>query len=117
MGVHRTARPRTSRPACAHCPVPLAAGRDRNAHGAGAGFPDPTFGTGGFTILNEPVSPNERFEDVLIQPDGKVLGAGSRNGAEGFLLARFNPDGSPDLGFGVGGIRVLPDTEKKGRPG
>jgi hypothetical protein len=74
---------------------------------AAAGFLDPTFGSGGLTILDEPADVNERLEDLVIQPGGKILAAGSRNGANGFLLARFNPDGSPDLSFGVGGISVL----------
>jgi uncharacterized delta-60 repeat protein len=81
------------------------------AQGAGAGLLDPTFGNGGFTILNEPADGNEQLKDLVIQPDGKILAGGTKSGeSKGFLLARFNPNGSPDLGFGIGGFSVLPDT-------
>jgi uncharacterized delta-60 repeat protein len=46
---------------------------------------------------------------VLVQPDGKILVAGSaRQGQNRFApiqgaIARFNPDGSPDPAFGTGG--------------
>ena len=86
------------------------------AQGAGAGLLDPTFGSGGFTILDEPKDVNERLQDLVIQPDGKILAGGARERRQGFLLARFNPDGSPDLGFGVGGIRVEPYTGETGSP-
>ena len=81
------------------------------AGGAGGGrrTPDPTFGTGGFTVLDEPVGINESLSDVVVQPDGKILGAAGAGAAPtGFLLARFNADGTPDGGFGNGGIRVEP---------
>ncbi|WP_308379999.1 calcium-binding protein [Streptomyces sp. ISL-43] len=38
---------------------------------------------------------------VAVQPDGKILAAGS--GGAGFALLRYNADGSPDSGFGTGG--------------
>ena len=43
---------------------------------------------------------------ITIQPDGKILAAGSTassSGPYGFAIARYNPDGSPDNGFGAGG--------------
>ena len=42
---------------------------------------------------------------LALQPDGKLLAAGtSRKGSQSlFALARYNPDGSLDPGFGVGG--------------
>jgi uncharacterized delta-60 repeat protein len=86
------------------------------ARGA-AGEPDPSFGNKGFTILNEPTFTNEFLGDVLVLPDGKILGGGSRGGGvTGFLLARFNPDGTPDTGFGGSGIKVEPDTSATGDP-
>lgn len=47
---------------------------------------------------------------LAVQPDGKllVLGPGGPN-AE-LILARFNPDGSPDRGFANFGQLVLPET-------
>jgi uncharacterized delta-60 repeat protein len=77
---------------------------------AAEGFPDATFGSGGFTIVDEPELPGESLEDLVILPDGKILTAGTRGGADGFLLARFNTDGSLDQSFGPGGIRTFPDT-------
>ena len=45
-------------------------------------------------------------KEVLLQPDGKLIAVGSAD-TEGsdadFLLARCNPDGSLDAGFGTGG--------------
>lgn len=38
---------------------------------------------------------------VAVQPDGKILAAGS--GGAGFALLRYNANGSPDTGFGTGG--------------
>ncbi|MFD9336800.1 calcium-binding protein [Streptomyces sp. NPDC060028] len=38
---------------------------------------------------------------VAVQPDGKIVAAGS--GGAGFALLRYNADGSPDSGFGAGG--------------
>ncbi|MGB7068767.1 MAG: choice-of-anchor Q domain-containing protein [Pyrinomonadaceae bacterium] len=45
---------------------------------------------------------------VAIQPDGKIVVAGSsRNGSnDDFAVARYNPDGSPDTTFGGGTGRV-----------
>ncbi|MFN7572238.1 MAG: tandem-95 repeat protein, partial [Betaproteobacteria bacterium] len=43
---------------------------------------------------------------VIVQPDGKVLVMGQSGGIDGafdFFVARFNPDGTPDAGFGAGG--------------
>ena len=67
-------------------------------------------------MLDDPADTNEYLADVLVLPDGKVLGAGRRGISKGFLLARFNPDGSPDLGFGIGGIKVVPDEGIPGNP-
>jgi uncharacterized delta-60 repeat protein len=85
------------------------------AQGA-AGLLDPTFGAGGLAILDEPAEINEQLQDVVVLPEGKILGAGSKGSSSGFLLARFNPDGTPDLSFGSGGIRIEPDTKVPGAP-
>jgi uncharacterized delta-60 repeat protein len=43
--------------------------------------------------------------DVLVQPDGRIVVAGySRTGAQDFLVARLNADGSLDESFGAGGL-------------
>jgi uncharacterized delta-60 repeat protein len=48
------------------------------------------------------------FTDVGVQQDGKIVASGS--GANGFALARYNPDGTPDTGFGSGGGVSTPGT-------
>ena len=83
---------------------------------AAEGFPDPTFGTGGFTLLDEPALPDEHLGDVVVLPDGKILAGGSRGSSEGFLLARFNSNGTPDFSFGPNGIRVQPYNKNPGEP-
>ena len=75
-----------------------------------AGDLDATFGGGGRIITNLGTTPAvSAVNAMVVQPDGKVVVAGqvttpvgSRN-SNGFGLARYNPDGSPDLGFGVSG--------------
>jgi uncharacterized delta-60 repeat protein len=86
------------------------------AASAAAGQLDPTFGNGGFTILDEPSLKNESLSDVTVLPDGKILGAGGRGNSSGFLLARLNPDGKPDPTFGPEGFRVESDLGTEGSP-
>ena len=64
---------------------------------------DPTFGSGGI-LINSLVPADDTAEDVAIQPDGKIVIAGRAFVGAGFdmLVARFNPDGTPDTGFGGG---------------
>ncbi len=111
-------RSRVSAAMRAVLPVAAAAAVLTFASGARAaeGLPDPTFGSGGFTVLDEPDLTNEFLTDVVVLPDGKILAGGNRGGAGGFLLARFNPDGSPDLSFGPEGFRVEPDLDNAGDP-
>lgn len=73
---------------------------------SGNGSLDPSFGTGGrakTAFTNFINSPN----DEAIQPDGKIVVAGETESADGtlseFAVARFNPNGTLDRGFGVGG--------------
>lgn len=70
---------------------------------------DPTFGNGGKTTLTATNSPNGNA--VAIQPDGKIVVAGSQLTSGGlgpsqFALAavRFNSDGTLDTSFGNAGI-------------
>jgi uncharacterized delta-60 repeat protein len=75
---------------------------------------DGTFGTGGKTEADVPraVQSSESARGVALQPDGKLVVAGPTNvdaitqvgGDVQFGLARYNPDGTLDAGFGAGGI-------------
>ena len=66
---------------------------------------DQAFGTSGVATI-QLETPGGTFRSVLVQPDGKIVAAAQV--ARGFPdpppLARFNPGGSPDLSFGVGGV-------------
>jgi uncharacterized delta-60 repeat protein len=70
------------------------------------GSPDTSFGDNGMVRL-------ESVGDVssaAVQPDGKIVVAANvevvaDNGRRSFLV-RYNPDGSPDAGFGSGGMVI-----------
>lgn len=73
------------------------------------GTPDNSFGAGGMAFF--PVGPSQdNAWDCALQTDGKILLTGPvHNGANyDFGLARLNPDGSLDAGFGNGGKVVTP---------
>ncbi len=62
---------------------------------------DPTFGNGG-----KLTDWSGRANSVAIQPDGKIVVAGTDAGNRAFAVARYNPDGSPDTDFGGGDGKV-----------
>lgn len=63
---------------------------------------DETFGEGGGVVTD--LGGNDAAQAVAVQPDGKILVAGSGGaGNEDFVLVRYNPDGSIDESFGQGG--------------
>jgi uncharacterized delta-60 repeat protein len=65
---------------------------------------DATFGTGGLVDLDLP-GIFEEGNAALIQPDGKIVIAGSTNLVDfDFLLCRLNPNGTLDNTFGTGGV-------------
>jgi len=66
---------------------------------------DPTFGEGGFVLTDFGKSYDWAYALALL-PDGKILVAGvsDASGSKDFALARFNPDGTLDKGFGKGGL-------------
>jgi uncharacterized delta-60 repeat protein len=74
-----------------------------------SGSLDTTFGTDGKVITTIGSSYDVAYA-LVIQPDGKIVAAGySSNGSDcDFALARYNTDGSPDTGFGTGGIVTTP---------
>jgi uncharacterized delta-60 repeat protein len=61
---------------------------------------DASFGTGGRVI----VQAVQNARAMAIQPDGKIIAAGSVNG--NFAIARLNPNGSLDTSFDGDGIAI-----------
>ncbi|MBV9960201.1 MAG: VCBS repeat-containing protein [Acidobacteria bacterium] len=82
---------------------------------AAPGDLDPTFGNGG-TVMTL-VAAQDRGFAMVRQPDGKlVVGGRSRPGDfQDFALVRYNPDGSLDTSFGVGG-KVITSLAYPGAP-
>jgi uncharacterized delta-60 repeat protein len=70
---------------------------------AASGALDPTFGTDG--QVTTAFQDGARANAVVLQPDGKIIAAGTSGptSSTGFALARYNPDGSLDTSFGSGG--------------
>jgi uncharacterized delta-60 repeat protein len=75
------------------------------------GFLDANFGDGGKIIEKRHQLTSDIIHGIAIQPDGKILAAGTTvdnvvtlNPQGDFMIARYNSDGSPDLTFGIGGI-------------
>lgn len=69
------------------------------------GTPDASFGTDGIASLFAGGFPS-RAEDILLQPDGKVLVCGTASPAatqRDAYLCRLEADGTPDVGFGDNG--------------
>ena len=65
---------------------------------------DTTFGTAGLATAD--AGGAEFGQDLLVQPDGKLLLAGTMFGppSDDFLLARFQADGAHDTTFGTAGF-------------
>ncbi len=71
---------------------------------AGPGKLDPTF-SGDGKLADWAGYAN----DVVIQPNGKIVVIGSDADGGAFAVARYNPDGSPDTDFGGGDGKVTTD--------
>jgi uncharacterized delta-60 repeat protein len=67
---------------------------------------DPEFGGGG-AVLTDFGTPLDKANALAIQPDGKIVAAGTAGGR--FALARYEPDGTLDVSFGYGGQLRLDD--------
>jgi len=78
---------------------------------------DTGFGTGG-EVRVAFGSGDERLHAVAVQPDGRIVVAGTAVDAvnlpanDDFALARLEADGTPDTGFGNGGVAI---TDFNGR--
>ena len=102
------------------CPaaVRLEVLESRQLLAAGAGSLDPSFGQGGQYLAPVLGDDFERSTGVTIQRDGKIVVAGWTSAIDfrkpdGLLVARFNPDGSPDKTFGPArdGQSLIPDED------
>src|SRR2546423_11825841 len=82
--------------------IALAAGAPV-AHAMDGGL-DPTFGANG-TVVTDFITTDDFLDRVAVQSDSKIVAIGMSSGPyfPRFALARYNPDGSLDLTFGIGG--------------
>lgn len=65
----------------------------------------PTFVTDDGVVSSDLTGATDEANDVLIQPDGKIILVGDNNSSgTGIALARYNTDGTLDTSFGTGGI-------------
>ncbi|HEY0545979.1 MAG TPA: FG-GAP-like repeat-containing protein [Pyrinomonadaceae bacterium] len=64
---------------------------------------DFTFGTSGTVKTDLSAGQGDGINDMVLQPDGKIVAVGPAYRGYRFGLARYNPDGSLDSSFGTGG--------------
>ena len=71
---------------------------------------DETFGFGGGLVTTSVGAGRDAARAVVLQPNGKIVVAGSSSNAVGWdmALVRYNADGTVDTGFGNGGRVVTP---------
>ncbi|GAA2875685.1 hypothetical protein [Streptomyces mexicanus] len=82
-----------------------------SAHAASGGL-DPSFGGDG-KVVDQDISAGLEGHGLAVQDDGKVVVLGSSYGGgfgADFVMARYDPDGTLDSGFGNGGV-VVTDFE------
>jgi uncharacterized delta-60 repeat protein len=70
------------------------------------GTADDSFGTGGITGLDYG-GPDDLLDDVLIQPDGKIVVVGRGGTTNDWVVTRLTPQGLPDDDFDGDGTAVL----------
>jgi uncharacterized delta-60 repeat protein len=63
---------------------------------------DASFGSGGLVTTDLTAGGEDVTFALVLQADGKLVAAGGRGGD--FALARYQPDGTLDQGFGTGGV-------------
>ena len=70
------------------------------------GSPDTSFNSDG-RLTTQFNANNAAARDVLLQPDGKIVAAGFSNwGSVDISVARYNPNGSLDMSWGIGKKQV-----------
>jgi uncharacterized delta-60 repeat protein len=69
---------------------------------------DNTFGSGGITTTDPTAGAGgtATVAGIALRPDGKLVAAGVANNS--IALIRYDADGSPDTGFGAGGLALTP---------
>ena len=67
---------------------------------------DAAFGAGGTATIDIGIT-DDLANDAVLQADGKIVVAGYTQASEDVAVARLNPDGSPDAGFGTGGTATV----------
>ncbi|MFB9234893.1 hypothetical protein ACFFWC_04995 [Plantactinospora siamensis] len=72
------------------------------------GRPDPTFGTAGVVRTNFGRPGWWQPAAAALQPDGRIVVVGRGDTAGAYAVTRLDPDGTPDLSFGVGGVVTTP---------
>ena len=60
---------------------------------------DASYGTNGYSKVA-----SMTVNAAAIQPDGKIVAGGTNNAGTGFVLTRFNTDGTLDSAYGNGGV-------------
>jgi uncharacterized delta-60 repeat protein len=70
-----------------------------------AGSLDPSFDGDGKLTLDH--GGNDQANDVLVQPDGKIVITGHGSAAQDAVVTRLNPDGSPDASFDDDGTAAI----------
>ena len=72
------------------------------------GILDNTFGSGGKLVTTIRLANQTRLDAIALQADGKIVLAGTTidpaNSAPGFVVGRFNANGTADVTFGAGGV-------------
>ena len=70
------------------------------------GDPDPGFGRRGVVVTDLPTSLPDMLGPVAVQPDGRIVVAGSLLGPSDLFVIRYEADGSLDRSFGGDGMVV-----------
>jgi len=72
------------------------------------GTVDPSFGNHG-RVITDFAGGADAAHALIVQADGKLVAAGSATAGtnQSFAIARYNPNGTPDLSFGTGGRSTI----------
>jgi uncharacterized delta-60 repeat protein len=70
---------------------------------------DTSFGSGG--LVTTDFGGDSSAQGVILQPDGKIVAAGSASNQSDFALARYLPDGDLDATFSGDGLVITPDPQ------